>query len=873
MLCEPWCAEPCSALNGDVRIECGGCAGPWGCHPSATGFTADGQVTSVAVDPVGGAAGKPFKDPVGGTAGKPFKPWPLGAFQLQGWRRCLPPKSDVPHAHDKHHQDFDVRTFDVACLIDQHRAYFGDAFLPRAPIDGLSGLPAAAEGCAGLRGHMAPFGQQRQRIAPVAEFAGCMPSGRFLAEYVRQQRPLVMRGCGRVHPAAQRWATDEYLWRAAADWVPSADDDPLPPLRDWLRSYNRTNDYGARTLHDSRGERPFAARLVDDLVLPPPLMEAAFEVWRQHQLIFWMNAGRRTSALHFDSHDALLTQLGGEKHVLLAPPEASAALYVDFPRAHAEHGEGRWRPAAAGGGYTLDHSRFGYSPIDPHAVDLCTFPQAAGVRLQSVTLAPTDALYVPPVWWHVVASLPRDAPGRTVATTLQGCFLACDIPSTLSAAELIYMLGTARGCTVNASAHATADAATDAAADATADAWEDVGRAPSAEATCRAEANTRADHPPWWHVGRWDSLYRQWRRRPPQPAHAQDGPDGRSAAPSAAASTGAGTRASTGTGGGSTEAGEDMGAWTADGGAWPRWSCVRLRHYTPSERPERPHTGGRGAIAPVEEPLEHVLRSASPLELLQRAFAHDRNESACRTWVKQLPHVTAIRFAEAPAAPAAPEPLGAPEARGRTALVMGLAQGGAVYAGSAAGAPFGEAGLVSANQTSSGDAGLISAHRRSSAPAAAGVLLDCTPSFGAFLELLHHSLEDAELWRRPEGLFWRAEAFFDRGALVRLAAPMSADHTEARRVEAQRAGTAEAGAAAGAEAHPSDVDDTVWGCLQQTDGKRLGAARTSAAAGADLDNVLRQAQADHECTRQLGIAALAQLERMLFGFWGTVLEG
>ena len=37
--CEPWCSEPCTTLNGNVRIECGECkAGGSRCHPGAVGF-------------------------------------------------------------------------------------------------------------------------------------------------------------------------------------------------------------------------------------------------------------------------------------------------------------------------------------------------------------------------------------------------------------------------------------------------------------------------------------------------------------------------------------------------------------------------------------------------------------------------------------------------------------------------------------------------------------------------------------------------------------------------------------------------------------------------------------------------------------------
>ena len=38
--CEPWCTEPCKNLNGNVRLECGGCLGEGesSCQPGAPGF-------------------------------------------------------------------------------------------------------------------------------------------------------------------------------------------------------------------------------------------------------------------------------------------------------------------------------------------------------------------------------------------------------------------------------------------------------------------------------------------------------------------------------------------------------------------------------------------------------------------------------------------------------------------------------------------------------------------------------------------------------------------------------------------------------------------------------------------------------------------
>ena len=36
--CEEWCAEPCTALNGDVSSECSECTSTFACHPGAEGY-------------------------------------------------------------------------------------------------------------------------------------------------------------------------------------------------------------------------------------------------------------------------------------------------------------------------------------------------------------------------------------------------------------------------------------------------------------------------------------------------------------------------------------------------------------------------------------------------------------------------------------------------------------------------------------------------------------------------------------------------------------------------------------------------------------------------------------------------------------------
>jgi hypothetical protein len=427
--CEPWCVEPCNRLSGDplaIAEECGDCDNAaFLCRRGSPGFPVDGSSMTTS-------------------------------FDVDGWRRCLPSGSDIPHAHDHINTNHDSRRFDMRCLLAHHTSYFGDAYIPRLSLFGLVSLPPS-QGCERAQGHLQSFGHQRQRQRHVTEVHGCLDSPTFINDFVRSQRPVLMRGCAHAHPASELWAKDAYLAATAGDWM----DDTLGHFAEWLATYTETNEYHARMLDDMREDAPRHRALLADLALPPPLIDAAEHLAHHSQTIFWMNAGRRTSGLHFDSHDAFLQQLGGQKEVLLVAPTESHMLYADFPmhpptRApsrDADHGvassddHNTNDDNSADDGH-LDYARFGYSPVNVHAVDLCAFPRAADVSVYNVSLHHGDSLYIPPVWWHVVASLPRASAGRTVATTLQGFFDAAEVPNDMSVAALQWRLARARGCAV-----------------------------------------------------------------------------------------------------------------------------------------------------------------------------------------------------------------------------------------------------------------------------------------------------------------------------------------------------------------------------------------------------------------------------------------
>ena len=91
----------------------------------------------------------------------------------------------------------------------------------------------------------------------------------------------------------------------------------------------------------------------------------------------WMGPQGTVSNLHFDDKLNILVQVAGCKRVILVPPEHSVALQP--------HEGTAWNTAQ---------------------VDLwsTTAPSLPGVRWANVHLAPGDALFIPPGWWHHITA-------------------------------------------------------------------------------------------------------------------------------------------------------------------------------------------------------------------------------------------------------------------------------------------------------------------------------------------------------------------------------------------------------------------------------------------------------------------------------------
>lgn len=240
--------------------------------------------------------------------------------------------------------------------------------------------------------------------APVAEFHG-VDRARFEAEIVPAGRPAVLRGLVAHWPVVQRAAEgDLALCRALAarDSGSAVDALMIPPGRGRRLFY----DEDGSGFNYLRNRLPLSAVLEQLLryaqFADPPALAAQSALAEhcvpgftaEHPLPLldaavaprlWLGNAIRTPT-HFDESSNIACVAAGERCFTLFPPEQIGNLYVG-PIGHAPTGTP-------------------ISLVDPEAPDFARFPryaEAEAAALQAV-LGPGDAVYIPPLWWHHVAS-------------------------------------------------------------------------------------------------------------------------------------------------------------------------------------------------------------------------------------------------------------------------------------------------------------------------------------------------------------------------------------------------------------------------------------------------------------------------------------
>ena len=243
---------------------------------------------------------------------------------------------------------------------------------------------------------------------PIAEFQG-VDRARFDAEIVPAGRPAVLRGLVAHWPAVQRAAEgDLALCRYLAALDRGADVDALmiPPGRGRRLFFAEDFEQGGDGFNYLRNRLPLSAVMEQLLRYAafsnPPALAAQSALAEtttpgftaQHPLPLlgtdvpprlWLGNAIQTPT-HFDESSNIACVAAGERCFTLFPPEQIGNLYVG-PIGHAPTGTP-------------------ISLVDPLAPDLARFPryaEAEAAALQAV-LQPGDAIYIPPLWWHHVAS-------------------------------------------------------------------------------------------------------------------------------------------------------------------------------------------------------------------------------------------------------------------------------------------------------------------------------------------------------------------------------------------------------------------------------------------------------------------------------------
>ncbi|HET7299957.1 MAG TPA: cupin-like domain-containing protein [Oleiagrimonas sp.] len=239
----------------------------------------------------------------------------------------------------------------------------------------------------------------------IEEFAGD-PRTLDLATLVARDRPLLIRGLVREWPLvrhARESASAFAKALAAMDSGVDVDTLRLPPEADGHIGYSPAMDgfnYRHFRVPLTQGLQRLAG--YSQVEKPPGLaiqsaaIDHCIPVFRQEHALnllggfvqprLWVG-NRVTTPTHFDAQHNIACVVCGRRRFTLFPPEQLPNLYI---------GPLDYAPTGA----AISMARLDQAD-DPRFPRLRTALAAA----QTATLEPGDAIYMPPLWWHNVASL------------------------------------------------------------------------------------------------------------------------------------------------------------------------------------------------------------------------------------------------------------------------------------------------------------------------------------------------------------------------------------------------------------------------------------------------------------------------------------
>ena len=209
----------------------------------------------------------------------------------------------------------------------------------------------------------------------------------FNENYVRRERPVVVRGSIQDWPPTFKW-TPEYLKATFGS-------------RRVRTGVSTNGDYIAYATRLNLGVEPemALAQVIEDIFAPlrtgvkrrihqepldtwgvldeesPPIRYVPGNVITKN---IWMGSTGNVTKIHYDMEDNINAQLRGRKEIILFP---SAQLDELYPR--------------SGWDYMSNFSR-----VDIAAPDLARYPKFSHATPMRAVIEPGDFIYIPIYWWH-----------------------------------------------------------------------------------------------------------------------------------------------------------------------------------------------------------------------------------------------------------------------------------------------------------------------------------------------------------------------------------------------------------------------------------------------------------------------------------------
>jgi len=216
----------------------------------------------------------------------------------------------------------------------------------------------------------------------------------FLQDHLAPAVPLLLTGALDCWPALERWPDARHWLEAAGErtvpvevgvhYLAEGWRQELMPLRRLMQEHVLASgpERGYLAQHGLLQQVP---ALRADVATPDYCSLCAGD--EPPACNVWLGPAGTVTPLHHDPQHNLLCQVVGRKHVRLYAPGAG--------------GDGALYPH---GGRMANSSR-----VDALAPDAARFPLFAAAPFVDCELAPGDALYIPPRWWHFVTALTSSA--------------------------------------------------------------------------------------------------------------------------------------------------------------------------------------------------------------------------------------------------------------------------------------------------------------------------------------------------------------------------------------------------------------------------------------------------------------------------------